>query len=372
MAAITRLRTLLISFAMLVIGVLLGIVYGWSSGWIVNTGPWQLAPVYQGVYVQAVADAYAAEGREDLALERLSFFCGQDGVLAAIGYAQARYGGDPQAQGNLDQLRTLITDGAWSQSTDEDVCNVLPIDSRLRMVYEYFPIAAAVAAVGVIGYVIFQVVRGAGEEPTVARTTAAGRPLAGPPPRKPPKGVPSLETAKSPAARGAAMSATAERTDYESVGPPPLVQFMTTYLHGDDLYDDTFSIETASGQFLGETGVAIAETIEERDGKKVTAFELWLFDKNDIRTVTKVVMSEHAFNDDAIKARLAPKGEAVLARVGDTITLETATLRVKGRLVDVSYGSGPYPPNSFFERITIELAAWPREGTSGGGTPPSP
>jgi hypothetical protein len=86
-------------------------------------------------------------------------------------------------------------------------------------------------------------------------------------------------------------------------------------------------------------------------------------------------MSEHAFNDDAIKAKLAPKGEAVQARPGETITLETATLRVKARLVDISYGSGPYPPNSFFERITIELAAWPREDTRAAGsgpTPPSP
>ena len=161
------------------------------------------------------------------------------------------------------------------------------------------------------------------------------------------------------------MSAVAERTDYALEGRPPIVQFMTTYLHGDDLYDDTFSIETPTGQFLGETGVAVAETIDEKDGKKVTAFEVWLFDKNDIRTVTKVVMSDHAFNDDAIKAKLAPKGEAVLAKSGDTLMLETATLRIKARLVDISYGSGPYPPNSFFERITIELAAWPREAARG-------
>jgi hypothetical protein len=67
----------------------------------------------------------------------------------------------------------------------------------------------------------------------------------------------------------------------------------------------------------------------------------------------------------------------VLARPGDTITLETATLRVKARLVDISYGSGPFPPNSFFERITIELAAWSREdaraaGVTPGAPPPSP
>jgi hypothetical protein len=39
----------------------------------------------------------------------------------------------------------------------------------------------------------------------------------------------------------------------------------------------------------------------------VTAFEAWLFDKNDIQTVTKVIMSAHAFSDDATKQRLAAK-----------------------------------------------------------------
>ena len=153
---------------------------------------------------------------------------------------------------------------------------------------------------------------------------------------------------------------------------------MTTYLHGDDLYDDSFSIETSSGEFLGETGVGISETIGTgSDAKKVTAFEVWLFDKNDVRTVTNVLMSAHAFNDDALRSQLQTKGEAILAKPGDKVVLETATLRVQARIVDLAYGSGPLPPDSFFERITIELAAWKRQGQPvssaglSGGTSPS-
>ena len=82
---------------------------------------------------------------------------------------------------------------------------------------------------------------------------------------------------------------------------------MTTYMAGDDLYDDSFSIDSPSGEFLGECGVGISDTIGVGDPKKVTAFEVWLFDKNDIQTVTKVLMSEHAFNDAAIRQRLAPR-----------------------------------------------------------------
>ena len=133
---------------------------------------------------------------------------------------------------------------------------------------------------------------------------------------------------------------------------------MTTYTLGDDAYDDSFSVDGPDGNFLGECGMGISETIGVGDPKKVTAFEVWLFDKNDIRTVTRVVMSEHAFRDEALKSKLAAKGEPVLARSGDTVSLETATLVVTARIVDMAYGGGALPPNSYFERLTIELAAY--------------
>jgi hypothetical protein len=146
----------------------------------------------------------------------------------------------------------------------------------------------------------------------------------------------------------------------------PTGQYMSTYILGDDLYDDSFSIETASGEFLGETGAGISKTIGVGDPKKVTAVEVWVFDKNDIRTVTKVLMSEHAFGDDAIKAELAPKGEAVLAKAGGIVLLDTQTLTVQARIVDLAYGSGALPPNSFYERITVEISAWPKKGAAAG------
>lgn len=137
-----------------------------------------------------------------------------------------------------------------------------------------------------------------------------------------------------------------------------VARFMTTYTLGDDVYDDSFSIDGPDGNFLGECGMGISETIGVGDPKKVTAFEVWLFDKNDIRTVTKVIMSEHAFRDEALKSRLAAKGEPVQAGPGDTVTLETQTLIVTARIVDMAYGGGALPPSSFFERMTIELQAF--------------
>ena len=142
----------------------------------------------------------------------------------------------------------------------------------------------------------------------------------------------------------------------------PIARFQSQYAHGRDIYDDSFSIENANGDFLGECGVGISETIA---AQSATAFEIWLFDKNDIRTVTKVIMSDHAFFDEAIKAKLAPKGEPILARQNETIVLETASLIINAEIRELEYGVGNLPPQSFFDRFSVELSAWAKEGDFG-------
>jgi hypothetical protein len=140
----------------------------------------------------------------------------------------------------------------------------------------------------------------------------------------------------------------------------PVAHFMTTYVIGDDLYDDSFSIDAPNGAFLGECGVGISDTIGVGDPKKVTAFEVWLFDKNDIQTVTKVLMSSHAINDAGIRQRLAMKGEPIQVEPGQQILLETATLQLEARVIEMVYGQGALPSGSFFERLTLEMSVWPK------------
>lgn len=166
----------------------------------------------------------------------------------------------------------------------------------------------------------------------------------------------------TPATQAAEFNRQAERTDFSAQGQEaPVAQFMSTYRQGDDLFDDSFSIDSPSGEFLGECGIGISDTIGVGDPKKVTAFEVWLFDKNDIQTVTKVLMSEHAFDDAGIRSRLESKGEPVLIEPGKRVLLETATLQLEARVVDMNYGQGALPTNSYFDRLTLELAVWPKE-----------
>ncbi len=165
----------------------------------------------------------------------------------------------------------------------------------------------------------------------------------------------------SPARQAQELNRAVEKTDFGKMGlQDPITRTMTTYVLGDDLYDESFSIDSAAGEFLGEYGVGISEAVGVGEPKKVTAIEIWLFDKNDIKTATKVLMSPHAFSDVNIRGRLEAKGELVQLQPQAQIILETATLQLLATVVDLEYGSGAMPQDSYFERITLELAIWPK------------
>ncbi|MCA0452779.1 MAG: hypothetical protein LCI00_02245 [Chloroflexi bacterium] len=141
---------------------------------------------------------------------------------------------------------------------------------------------------------------------------------------------------------------------------PPVVRHVSIYNPG-RAYDDSFSIEDEKNndEFLGECGAVISETIGAGQPEKVTAIEIWLFDKEDfVRTLTTVFVSEHAYNDPALRAKLSAKGELVIAKPGAIAKLETNTLRLNARIVDMAYGTGPLPPNSYFDKMTVEIQAW--------------
>ncbi len=135
-----------------------------------------------------------------------------------------------------------------------------------------------------------------------------------------------------------------------------LGRFVAAYALGNDNYDTSFSLETARQEFLGECGMGISETIGEGKPDKVTAFDLWLFDKADVRTVTQILMSEYAYNDHGLRAKLSPKGQLVMAEKGKIIELETESLRLKAQVIELVYASNSdFPPNSHFEKLAVEI-----------------
>ncbi|MGC9523400.1 MAG: hypothetical protein ACP5HG_16140 [Anaerolineae bacterium] len=171
-------------------------------------------------------------------------------------------------------------------------------------------------------------------------------------------------TADVPAgARGTVPEAAVTTT---TAADQPVKSFSTPYVLGDDYFDPSFSIEIGT-DFLGECGIGISETLGAGDPKKVTAFEAWLFDKSDIRTVTKVLASEYAYNDPDLRAKLEPKGEVVMLRPGEEVVLETTALRIKARIRELEYAQGAnLPPNSFVQKINFELQSWVKQVDAAG------
>lgn len=316
----------------LILGVVLGMILGFIVAWgfwpieVTDTTPEVLRVDLQEDYLRMAAESYARTNDPNAAVRRW------EDLGAAAGATYTRLQANP---GSMDPA-VLQNYGGLIQST-KGAITPSPADasdssSSLGGIVLYISIAVVVILLGAGGLYLYRLLRkGSGTTTAVMQAAEASR--------------------------------NAEKTNFEEMGlAPPITQTMTTYVLGDDLYDESFSIDTGGGEFLGEYGVGVSETIGVGEPKKVAALEIWLFDKNDIKTATKVLMSEHAYNDPNIRARLEPKGDLNVIRPGEQVLLETETLQLLATAVDMEYGMGALPPNSYFERITLELAIWPRSG----------
>ncbi len=130
----------------------------------------------------------------------------------------------------------------------------------------------------------------------------------------------------------------ASRTEMEQVvmddgaAMEPLRQWIGTYTIGQDTYDESFTIESDASDFLGECGMGILDGFASGSPKKVLAFDVWLFDKTDIRTISMPVMSKFAFEDDVLRGKLLPDASPVLATEGGVFDIETTALLVKAKI----------------------------------------
>ena len=131
--------------------------------------------------------------------------------------------------------------------------------------------------------------------------------------------------------------------------------FEAEYLYGDDDFDCSFTIETDSGEFLGECGLGISDVLSADDAQRVNAFEVWLFDKSDIRTISKVLVTQHTFEDQELNARLSAKGDLIMVRQGLQINLETLTLQVTAVVSGFSYVPGDELSMSAFAQMNVKM-----------------
>jgi len=313
-------RRALIGFVVgLAVGLIIGLpVLGW---WLfpvkwTDTDPFDLKREHKETYIAMVADSYAINGDLDLAKARLRGFDEEEiGRIIAELVAERQGAGRALEARRLRRLGEALELGEVESRAKPQPLVTSPLQ-RLRpisRVWILIPLA-------IIALLLLLLKRGRVAGPRLG-LEEAGR--------------------------------------WEGVSPP-LERFLTTYSLGDDDYDAYSIIEGPTGEVIGGYGIGISEAIGKGRPRKVTAFELWLYDKSIVRTVAKVLMSKHAFSDSALQARLASRGEAVLAEKGKVISLETEALGIRAEVVDLAYGSEP-PTEGYFTRLAVELALTKRE-----------
>lgn len=314
-----------------VLALVLGLALGLALGWGIMPVEWYDAPAnllrsdLQDEYLRMSIDSYRVNGDENLALKRFADLGGNGaGLFQTVKANPGKL--DPNFVAQYEQL--LIRTKALNSPAE-----LPPAASSSNLAVSVAIIIGALLAVGGVLAAVFYLFRGGRRSGQI-----------------------------TPAQQAADIARSTEMTDYVAKGEsPPVAHYVTTYVIGDDLFDDSFSIDSPSGEFLGECGVGISETIGVGDPKKVTAFEVWMFDKNDIQTVTKVLMSPHAFNDAGFRSKLEAKGELVAFESQKQIVLETQTLQMIATVSDMQYGQGTLPDGSYFDRVTLELAIWSKK-----------
>ena len=314
-----------------ILGLVIGlVVFGW---WLFpvqwdSAGPTALAQPYQDAYVRAIADAYSFDGNTQKVQDALG---GWAGVEATCDLASRT--DDPAEAQRLNATAMAVNgsgcadiDAAPAEAGTDEVASEEGDNSWVSI------LLLGLLLLVLIGAIIYVLNR---RKALMVSEASQDMPD---------------------------MAPVADVDD--STETTPIASVDSTYVRGDDRFEYSFPIENEGQEFLGDCGIAIAESLGSDTPKNVTAFEVWLFDKNDIRTRTKILMSEHAFHDEGLKAKLATKGtEQILAREGETVVLETVSLILNAVVTEIEYGSeADQPPESYFDRLSIKFHVWRKEG----------
>jgi hypothetical protein len=368
-------------------GLIVGCLIGWLAiGWglwpvqyVGDAYTYELNDTEKMGYVAAVADSYNLTGQVEVARQRFNGWTTEEEVSAL-----AQLFADYQAQGKMQEAQR-VTDLAvelqraegWDSAGVGQVTNQVAAEYTQQGAGDKAQFVALFAgALGTSG-----VVTPPASVPVPATTAPQAQiPLVG--------NVGTLlrlcgvlllllvlvllisvilrrrRSGRKPAAKRA-------EAEWTGAGPRPLLQKTSSYALGMDNFDESFAIETEDDKWLGECGMGISESLGEGTPRRVTAFEVWLFDKPNTRTVTNVLMSDFAYNDEGLRTRLSSRGDAVLATPNATFTLETPALTIEAQVVEMEYGDG-MPAFGYFNNLKVSLTVRLKPGADVSGDMPVP
>ncbi len=347
-----------------VIGLILGVFIGLLIGWVLWPVQYDQAYTYQLVdeqkeqYVAAVADSYNLTKQMGVAQQRFEGWTTEEKVSAL-----ARLFADDQAQGKTqeaERVAELATELQRAEGWNPTVVN--QVISQVASNYVKQGETSKAQAVSLFAGALGASVAPAPVSTPVTPGVQASIPIVG-----------NVRTLLGLCGLlllllvfvlsvlflrrgGLGRQAAGERIQVEraDAGLAPLLEKTSSYTLGMDNFDESFAIETGDNEWLGECGMGISESLDGGTPRRVVAFEVWLFDKPNTRTVTKVLMSDFAYNNETLRNKLSSRGDPVLATLGGSLTLETPALIVKAQIAEMEYGEGT-PAFGYFNSLAVSL-----------------
>jgi hypothetical protein len=335
------------SYLFIVVAFIVGLLIGWFVlGWGLAPVQWtnaqmqDLRPEDQQVFVATQAEAFALTQDSRVAIERLQTLGTQQHVaeVAAEVVQQAEAAGDMVA---ADRVRTmtaaigLTLPGAGAPADQ-------PADEARTGGDNLVTILGLALLAGGIALAAWLLLRGRSAQQEEEPEEFVTEPLAA---EEQPIYRPG-RPAPPPVAPAPASGPAAERSGGQ--------EFAAVFSQGDVAYDQSFDIEGPDGSYWGECGMSMSEMVQG-DPERTTALEVWLFDKSDIRTVTKVLMSDYAYGNPALREKLSSRGDAVLLAPDLGFVLDAQTLRLMGKIVELEYDDSQAPARSTIRKLRVQL-----------------
>lgn len=400
----------------LTLGLLLGLLIGWVI-WPVsykNALPQDLRPAERDMYLSMVAESYARNNDLALARERLATWPA-DELGAALGDLQerlldtdARLANDVQtlasslnltlapvaqptarptravpaaapASGSL--LKTVCTAVLWVLLVLLGIVALVWLFNRWRAAQRKRPGPAIGESVRDLERAPGRDVRSAAEiaEEVKAEWPSSGRPsYSAPEPEPSPtrwsavsdedRRMPGREEEvrrpvyaepSGPAPQPAVPAEPARRVSVPpatTAAPVKLGDYVAIYQMGEPDYDEAFDINDPVEGTMGQCGLQLIDPVG-RNRDQAVALQAWLWDGSDPETRVKVLMSEGAYRDTALRSAQAGVGEAIPVRLGTEFELESHDLLLRGRVDKVEYADAELP-RSIFVDLHVRLQAY--------------
>lgn len=325
---------------------------------------------YRDVYVVSVARRFVEIGGDDLALQEALSLLGVstgdvtfDEALAMVRGAALVVGREAEdrrrfALSDSTSLQTLLS--ALERASPPAVTPAHP-----RRGIQGIGAVLTLLVVAAAGVALWFFQRNAAPFPASAAGTSAnvavGRAAPSPPgPTAPTSAEPTVTIPvqeRPPTPQSAS-------TKYE------LHCFTCTYVHGDENFDEAFDVTAENGELLGECFVSIGDRFGLAQPPQVTALSVGLFEKNTMQTVSGVLLTPFAFQNEVIYGRMSGKGERVMAVPGGVLTLHNNHLEAEVKVEEVRFGSlekevrfGPLKENAkegYFEHVTLAIRIFRR------------